>query len=487
MRPVRIYDTLSRELRRFQPLTPPRVGLFVCGLTPYDEAHIGHGRVAVVFDVVARALTRWGYRVFYVQNVTNIDDKLLRRAAELDTEPLGLAETNFRSWLRSMERLGVRSVNYYPRATDYIPEIIDQVKALIDRGFAYVAEDGSVYFEVAHFPDYGKLSGQRVEALRPGARLEVDARKRSPEDFVVWKAATPGEPSWPSPWGPGRPGWHIEDTAITNRLLGPRYDLHGGGVDLKFPHHEAEIAQSEGATGVSPMVSFWMHAGLLTMKGVKMSKSLGNVHSLAGALDAEGPEVLRFFYLNAHYRNPLDFDVSVTLGEAREAYRRLRHPWDLLEASARGAADGSGTELPEALATAAEELVDRLDELLADDFSTREAIAELFSWGRRVVDWWGSNPHASETARETLRLPYLWAEEVLGLFPPSGGSPKDAYLEGAVAAALAARSRARDRGEYSESDRIRDDLLRAGIVVEDRAGGSTWRLGPPPSAGSGSP
>ncbi len=475
MRPVRIYDTLSREVRLFQPRTPPRVGLFVCGLTPYDEAHIGHGRVAVVFDVVARALGHWGYRVFYVQNVTNIDDKLLHRAAELETEPLGLAETHFRSWARSMERLGVRSVNYYPRATDYIPEIIDQVRALLDRGFAYVAEDGSVYFDVGRFPDYGKLSGQRIESLRPGARLEVDRRKRSPEDFVVWKAATPGEPSWPSPWGPGRPGWHIEDTAITNRLLGPQYDLHGGGLDLKFPHHEAEIAQSEAATGLAPMVGFWMHAGLLTLKGEKMSKSLGNVFALSSTIESEGAEVLRFYYLNAHYRSPLDFDPAVSFAEAREALRRLRDPFDrLMERS--GARGPPGTaELPDELAVAAEEMEDRLDGLMADDFRTREPIAELFGWGRRVVDWLESTPTPSPAACETLLLPYRWGQEVLGLFSPPPPAADDPSFDRVVAAALAARSRARQRGDFAEADRIRAELLEAGVQVEDRAGGSIGR------------
>lgn len=478
MRPVRIYDTLSREVRRFQPRTPPRVGLFVCGLTPYDEAHIGHGRVAVVFDVVARALTHWGYRVFYVQNVTNIDDKLLRRAAGLGAEPLGLAEEHFRSWARSMDRLRVRSVNYYPRATDYIPEIIDQVRALVDRGFAYVADDGSVYYEVGRFPDYGKLSGQRVEALRPGARLEVDRRKRSAEDFVLWKAATPGEPSWPSPWGPGRPGWHIEDTAITGRLLGPQYDLHGGGLDLKFPHHEAEIAQSEGATGLAPMVAFWMHSGLLTLRGEKMSKSLGNVRSLASTIDSEGGEVLRFYYLNAHYRNPLDFDPATSFTEAREAYRRLREPFDRLTERSRSTGPGGTTELPDELADAADELEDRLDELLADDFRTREPIAELFGWGRRVVEWLDRTPDPSPSACETLLLPYRWGEEVLGLFPAPDREAGDRTLDRVVAAALAARARARQRGDFAEADRIRTELLAAGILVEDRGGSSTWRYRP---------
>jgi len=318
MRRVHLYDSMSRETRLFVPITPPKVGLFVCGLTPYDDAHIGHAKLAVTFDVVARALRRWGYRVFYVQNVTNLDDRLIQRGGERGIDPLELADRYTRHWLAAMQTLGVSSVNYYPYATDYVPEIIAQVQALVDRGFAYVSE-GSVYYEVAKFPAYGKLSGQRIEDQRAGTRIEVDASKRAPEDFVVWKAATPGEPSWESPWGPGRPGWHIEDTAITVRLLGARYDIHGGAVELKFPHHEAEIAQAEAATGESPLVRFWMHIGLLNMKGEKMSKSLGNVVGLAETLEEFGPDVLRFFYLNAHYRSPLEFVRDKSLPEAREA------------------------------------------------------------------------------------------------------------------------------------------------------------------------
>ncbi|MCI4336737.1 MAG: cysteine--tRNA ligase, partial [Thermoplasmata archaeon] len=247
MRRIRLYDTLSRESRLFVPLTPPKVGLFVCGLTPYADAHIGHAKTAITFDVLARALSRWGYRVFYIQNVTNIDDRLIARGGQEGVDPLTLADRHFLAWRLAMERLGARSVNYYPHATDYLPEILAQVQQLIDRNAAYVSH-GSVYFQVAKFPAYGQLSGQQTDALRPGARVEVDADKRAPEDFVLWKAATPGEPTWESPWGPGRPGWHIEDTAITLRLFGERYDLHGGGLELKFPHHEGEIALAEGAT-----------------------------------------------------------------------------------------------------------------------------------------------------------------------------------------------------------------------------------------------
>jgi len=475
MRHFTVYDSMSRKEREFAPITPPRVGLFVCGLTPYDETHIGHARTFVFFDLVARALTRWGYRVFSVQNVTNLDDKIVARAGELDEDPLVLAERHFLSWRASSERLGIRSVNYYPHATDYTPEILVQIRQLIDRGFAY-ASAGSVYFEVAKFPEYGKLSGQRTEALRPGARVEVDPAKRAPEDFVIWKAATPGEPSWESPWGPGRPGWHIEDTAITVRLFGPRYDLHGGGLDLIFPHHESEIALAQAATGEAPLVNYWMHGGLLNMNGEKMSKSLGNIYSLETALDEFGPMVLRFFYLNAHYRSPLEFVRGKSLEEAREAYARLSLPADrIAELLERDGVERAGEELPDALEREAERVVEQLDATLARDFNTRESIAVLFGWTRRLADLLGRLEAYSGSALADLKAPYEWAEEVLGLFVRQPTGRPGAWAS-VVPLAIEARARARSRGDFAEADRIREALKAVGIRLEDHASGTRWEF-----------
>jgi len=471
-----VYDSLTREVRVFAPLHPPRVGLFVCGLTPYAPAHIGHARTFVFFDVVARALRRWGYRVLYVQNVTNVDDKLIARAAEEGVEPLPLAERHFADYRNAMERLGVRSVNYYPFATDYLSEIIAQVRTLVQKGFAYRTDDGSVYFEVAKFPGYGKLSGQKVEELRPGARLERDSRKRAPEDFVLWKAATPGEPTWESPWGPGRPGWHIEDTAITERLLGARYDLHGGGIDLIFPHHEAEVAQAEAATGEAPLVNYWMHAGMLRFSGEKMSKSLGNIVALQDVLDSWTAGVVRFFFVNAQYRSPLEFHAERSLAEATEAYRRLRQPLERFdEALARDGPERAGEDAPTGLLDEASALVERLDVTLADDFDTRGAVALLFGWGRRLADLGPAADRLSGAAIERLRAPYDWAREVLGLFEDEPPAPSGAW--GAVVeAALAARARARARGDFAEADRIRDELTRAGVTLEDGGSRTRWRM-----------
>lgn len=475
MRRVTIYDSLSRTTRVFAPLHPPRVGLYVCGLTPYAPAHVGHGRAFVVFDVVVRALRRWGYRVFYVQNVTNLDDRLIARASEEGVDPLRLAERHFRDYRGAMDRLGVRSVDYYPFATDYVPEIIAQIRTLETRGHAYRAADGSVYFDVSRFSDYGKLSGQKVAGLRAGARVEVDDRKRSPEDFVIWKAATPGEPSWESPWGPGRPGWHIEDTAMTLRLFGPRYDLHGGGLDLIFPHHEAEVALAESTTGEAPLVNYWMHNGFVTLSGEKMSKSLGNVAALDEAIDRIGPGAMRLYYLNSLYRSPLDFDPDRSLAEAKEAYGRLAQPFErIAELLERDGADRPG-EMPGAdLLSEAEALVERLDAAMAEDFNSREAIALLFGWTRRLSERPEALDGCSGAGLAALRGPYDWGVEVLGLFE----RPLRAGLEGwskAVAPALAARDRARARGDYAEADRIRADLRDAGIDLEDGSAGTRWR------------
>jgi cysteinyl-tRNA synthetase len=470
-----VYDSLSREVRAFQPIHPPRVGMYVCGLTPYAPAHVGHARTFVFFDVVARALRHWGYRLFYVQNVTNLDDNLIARAAEQGVDPLSLAERHFLGYRLAMERLGVRSVNYYPFATDYLEEIVAQIRALVERGFAYRADDGSVYYSVEKFPGYGRLSGQTIEALRPGARVEVDSRKRAPEDFVIWKAATPGEPSWSSPWGPGRPGWHIEDTAITEHLLGARYDLHGAAIDLIFPHHEAEVALAETATGKAPLVNYWMHGGLLRFSGEKMSKSLGNVVALADVLDRWGPGPMRLYFVNVQYRSPLEFDAEKSLAEATEAYRTLRQPLERIDGLlAREGPDRPGAEPDAALAEEAVGLVERLDSTLANDFDTRGAIALLFGWSRRLAERLDQLDRLGGPGLERLRAPYDWAREVLGLFEDGAPAASGTWRE-VVEVALAARARARSRGDYAEADRIRDELARAGVVLEDGAGGTRWR------------
>lgn len=306
---IKIYNTLTRKKEVFKPLNGNRVKLFVCGPTVYDHSHIGHARTYISFDIIARYLKYAGYSVFYLQNITDLDDKILKRAAELKTSPLELARRYEERYLHDMKLLGVENVNYYARATEHIPEIIQQIKALIEKGYAYETDNG-VYFDESKFEDFGKLSNRKLEDLNVH-RIDPDSTKKHPADFALWKKRDPEmEPSemlWDSPWGSGRPGWHIEDTAITDTYFGPQYDIHGGGLDLIFPHHEAEIAQMEAASGVKPMVRYWMHTGFLNVKGEKMSKSLGNFITINELLYEYTPEVFRFFVLSTHYRSPIDF------------------------------------------------------------------------------------------------------------------------------------------------------------------------------------
>jgi cysteinyl-tRNA synthetase len=481
LREVRIYDTMRGDVVPLRPLVPPRVGMFVCGLTPYKPSHIGHARTFVFFDTVARFLRELGYRVFYVQNSTDVDDKAIRQAHEEHVSAYEVTERYFQLYLRNMETLGVRSVNLYARTTDYIPEIIDQVKTLVDKGFGYAVEGGDLFFEVAKFPAFGALSRQRVEEVQPGARVEVDGRKRSPEDFAIWKSAKPGEPYWKSPWGNGRPGWHIEDTAITVNVLGPRYDLHGGGAELKFPHHEAEIAQAESATGRSPLAAIWMHAGLLNMRGEKMSKSLGNVEPLDETLRRFSPNVLRFFLLSGLYRSPLDYVGDSSLEEASRSYATLAAPRGrLLELLGdRAPGDDRGQPLPKEWSGKIRAVKEGFVAAMANDFQLREAQNHLFRHAREINVLLGGSEDLSAEALQQLLSPYELADATLGYFSldtrdGTSSTKAPAELGALVEVLLEARQRARARGDYAEADRLRAEAASAGILIEDTPKGPRW-------------
>ncbi|HPU35217.1 MAG TPA: cysteine--tRNA ligase, partial [Bacillota bacterium] len=303
---MEIYNTLTRRKETFQPREPGKVYMYVCGPTTYNYIHLGNARPLVFFDTVRRYLLYKGYDVLYVQNFTDVDDKIINRAREEGEDPLSLARKYINEYFKDADALNVRRADRHPRVSDHMPDIVRVVEELVQKGFAYEV-DGDVYFEVRKFPGYGKLSGRSLEDMQAGARVEVDSRKRDPMDFALWKAAKPGEPSWDSPWGPGRPGWHIECSVMSLKYLGPGFDIHGGGYDLVFPHHENEIAQSEAATG-KPFVRYWMHNGFITVNEEKMSKSLGNFFLVRDILSRFSPEVVRFFLLSTHYRSPLDFD-----------------------------------------------------------------------------------------------------------------------------------------------------------------------------------
>ncbi len=484
LREVRIYDTMREQVVPLKPLVPPRVGMFVCGLTPYKPSHIGHARTFVFFDVVARLLRHLGYRVFYVQNSTDIDDKIIREAQTQKVETFDVSERYFQLYLLNMEALGVRSVNLYARTTDYLPEIVSQIGTLVNKGFGYAVEGGDVFYEVSRFPKFGALSKQKVEAVQPGARVEVDPRKRSPEDFTLWKAQKPGEPWWESPWGRGRPGWHIEDTAITVSVLGPRYDIHGGGAELKFPHHEAEIAQAESATGESPLAAIWMHGGLLNMRGEKMSKSLGNVEPLDETLRRHSPAVLRYFLLSGLYRSPLDYVGEASLEEAERSfdtlvtpYRRLNVLWRDLARSDAGGREGRSLE--PSMVERARTTQDKMIGALAEDFQLREATRELFQWGKDVNALLAKGEAWSGEALDILLEPYELADAVLGYFtldqPPEAPAAAGSDLSSLVELVLSARQRARKRGDFAEADQLRNDLDAAGIAVEDTSKGTVWK------------
>ncbi len=465
---VRVYNTLTREKEDFVPLHGRRVSMFVCGLTPQDVTHLGHAKTYIMFDVVARFLRHKGYHVFYLQNVTDIEDRIIKKMRETGRDWKEIVAANFASYLDVMGTLGCDSVDVYAYATDYVPEIRDQIRGLLDKGYAYVSEDGSVYYDTTKFKDWGKLSGQKVEEHIAGARIEVDEKKRDPADFALWKAQKPGEPAWDSPWGKGRPGWHIEDTAITIQHFGPQYDLHGGGIELAFPHHEAELAQAEAFTGVTPFVKYWMHPGMLMIRGEEMHKSLGNFWAVSDALARWPPEVLRFFFLNAHYRSPLDFSPE-GLDEASRSYGRLRETLRSVEAERRRAStEGKGDA---DLRGATRRALEAFDAAMSDDFNTREALAAVFDYAREVNRAIGLG--AGRGALDEVAGAFDAFGDVLGLF--ARGETGVALTEGLVDLLVGLREDARKRKDFATADRIREALGALGIALEDGRDGARWK------------
>ncbi len=455
---LKIYNTLSRSKEAFVPIEPGRVRMYVCGMTVYDYCHIGHARVMVVFDVVQRWLRAIGFRVTYVRNITDIDDKIIRRAAE-NGESIGELTARFIGYMdEDAAALGVQKPDHEPRATEYIPQMLAMIGELESNGLAYRVASGDVNYPVRKFPGYGKLSGKSLDELRAGERVEVDREKQDPLDFVLWKHSAGDEPAWQSPFGDGRPGWHIECSAMSTTLLGRTFDIHGGGEDLQFPHHENEIAQSEGAHG-GRFVNCWMHNGFVRVDDEKMSKSLGNFFTIREVLSRYDPEVVRFFILRAHYRSPLNYSDK-HLDEARSGLARLYTALKGVSAAPAGAIDWADAHAA------------RFRAAMDDDFNTPEAIAVLFELANEV------NRSGSAAAAGLLRQ----LGGVLGLL----GRPADSFLQGGLAgewtvdrieAAIAARNAARKGRDFAAADRIRQELLDAGIVLEDSAQGTTWRKG----------
>ncbi len=490
---IRLYNTASRSIEPLETLQPGRVGIYVCGMTVYDDCHIGHARAMVVFDVIVRHLRHRGLEVTYVRNHTDVDDKIIRRAHELGRDPLELSAFYIERLREDLAALDVRPPDHEPQVTRHIPEIIDMIRRLVDNGCAY-AVDGDVYFDVQHFPRYGSLSGRRVEDLIAGERVEVDPRKRHPADFALWKAAKPGEPSWPSPWGPGRPGWHIECSAMSCTLLGPQFDIHGGGIDLVFPHHENEIAQSECATGRHPFVRYWLHNGHLTMGAEKMSKSLGNIRTIRELVREVPGEALRLFYLQTHYRSPLPYSPD-RLAEAVSALNRLYQAKEALQRIAREADPHPVDQLVRGLGGPAAELremarafPERFDAAMDHDFNTAQAVGHLFELARaanRFAHEKRARKKGAALAAEVLPV-FDLTGEVLGL----GGRDPEAFfehlrtlrLEAAgidpqeVERLVAERAQARAARDWARADASRAGRDALGVLVMDGPEGSTWRV-----------
>lgn len=467
-----VYNTLTGRREPLRPLVPGQVSIYVCGPTPYDTAHIGHARPAVVWDVVKRHLRARGYLVRHVQNFTDIDDKLIARSRQLGISVAELAERHIAEYLAAMDRLGVEPADFYPRVTANMDAIVEYVDALQRGGYAYVA-DGDVYFAVARDPDYGRLSHRTVAELMQGVRHEVAPGKRAPEDFALWKGAGGEEPAWPSPWGPGRPGWHIECSTLARRYLGDRFDFHGGGVDLVFPHHENERAQSRARLGQEP-ASIWWHTGLVTVDAVKMSKSLGNGVGLADLLDRYPAHVLRTFLLSVHPRSPLAFSFEALEGWGR-GLERVERLWEEVAA----------TRFAEAMPGAAwvEELWGfgaRFRAALDDDFNTARALAEVFETvreGFRLLETAGLPRAERATAAYLLHRALRLADEVLGLLPRPTAPAAEAAAEVWLQELLDLREAARRRRDFAAADAIRDRLAAHGWQVEDTPRGPRLRRG----------
>ncbi|MET0072096.1 MAG: cysteine--tRNA ligase [Candidatus Thiodiazotropha sp.] len=461
---LKLYNDLSNRKETFQPLEAGKVRMYVCGMTVYDLCHLGHARVMVVFDVVYRYLRASGYEVNYIRNITDIDDKIINRANEKGVHFADLTGEFIQAMHQDADALGVLRPTDEPKATEHMDEILAMITRLIEKGHAYAVDNGDVYYDVRSFDDYGKLSGKSIEDLRAGARVEPGDVKRDPLDFALWKGAKPDEPAWDSPWGRGRPGWHIECSAMSTKALGDSFDIHGGGADLTFPHHENEIAQSEGATG-HPFVKYWMHNGFVRINDEKMSKSLGNFFTVREILQHYRAEEVRYFILTSHYRSPLNYDTE-HLDNARAALTRFY-------TAMRG--------LPQAAAAGGEAYVSRFQDAMDDDFNTPEALAVLFDLVREINRLKETDSMAAASLAARLRdlggiLGILQddAESYLrGAAPVDEGGLNDEAIE----AMIQARIDARTEKNWAEADRIRDELQAAGIILEDGPQGTTWRRG----------
>ncbi len=456
---LQIYNSITRRKSVFEPLTPGQVRMYVCGMTVYDYCHLGHARVMLVFDMIARYLRYSGYEVNYVRNITDIDDKIIQRARENGESIDDLTARFTAAMHEDAGALGIQAPDHEPRATDHIPAIIEMIEALVEGGHAYVGDNHDVYFDITSFDNYGRLSGKHLDELRAGSRVEVQESKADPLDFVLWKAAKPDEPSWDSPWGPGRPGWHIECSAMSTQCLGDYFDIHGGGMDLQFPHHENEIAQSVCATG-QPFVKTWMHNGFVRIDDEKMSKSLGNFFTVREVLKLYRPEIVRYFILASHYRSPLNYSED-NLEHAKASLTRLY-------TALRNAVSTQGKIL--------DEYVEQFRQAMDDDFNTPEALSVLFDLATRINSSSGDEQaDLAATLKELGRVLGICQDNPAGFLQGTPMQAEAALDSATIDQLIEQRAEARQRRDFAESDRIRDELAAQGVILEDTPSGTIWR------------
>lgn len=476
---IKVYNTLTKQKEEFVPIHPGKANIYVCGVTPYNHPHVGNARPFVTWDVIRRFLEHEGYDVTHVQNFTDVDDKIINTANKEGVQWYDICNRYIDSYFEVMDKLNVRRAHVYPRVSEHIDDIIKTVQCLIDNGYGYVV-DGDVFYSVEKFKYYGQLSGRNIEDMMAGARVDVDDRKHNPMDFALWKSAKPGEPAWESPWGPGRPGWHIECSTMSMKYLGETFDFHGGGSDLIFPHHENEIAQSEGCTGIHPFVHYWLHNGFITVNEEKMSKSLGNFFMVIDILEHYDPETLRFFIVSTHYRSPLDFS-DARLTEAQKSLARLRQAKETLgELSEMLSAGPTAESL--ALREKVKELREAFMEAMRDDFNTALAISHMFALAKEINIYHKAVVDAGIKPDGKLVAMFndVFAEicSIIGVLEKTAapaaeevGDSKEAEL---VEMLIAMRQDARKNKNYALADELRNKLNEIGIVLQDTPQGVKW-------------
>lgn len=477
---IKVYNTLTKQKEDFVPINEGKANIYVCGVTPYNHPHVGNARPFVTWDVIRRFLEHEGYDVTHVQNFTDIDDKIINTANKEGVQWFDVCNRYIDSYYEVMDKLNVKRAHVYPRVSEHIEDIIQTVQTLIDRGYAYEV-DGDVYYSVEKFEHYGELSGRNLEDMMAGARVDVDDRKRNPMDFALWKAAKPGEPAWACPWGEGRPGWHIECSTMSMKYLGESFDFHGGGSDLIFPHHENEIAQSEGCTGCHPFVHYWLHNGFITVNEEKMSKSLGNFFMVIDILEHFDPETLRFFIVSTHYRSPLDFS-DARLQEAQKSLGRLRNAQETLRVLSTMMSAGA-TEASLALRAKVVEMRNDFIEAMRDDFNTALAISYMFALGKEIniyhkeITEAGAKPDGKLVAMMNALFTEMCSiigvlENTAAAAPAEAGDNKEAEL---IEMVIALRQEARAAKNYAQADALRNQLTAMGIILEDTPQGVKWK------------